>query len=170
MSAAYYNEHDPFCCDWLRNLITAGHIAPGDVDERSILDVQPEDLRGYTQWHLFAGIAIWSYSLGQAGWTDDRSVMSLSCPCQPWSAAGQQKGHADERHLWPHAFRLIETLRPPVIFGEQVASKVALSWYDGVKTDLNSIGYSLFGIDIPAAAFGAPHIRSRLYFVGERND
>ena len=34
--AAYYNEHDKFAAAWLRELIKAGHIAPGDVDERSI--------------------------------------------------------------------------------------------------------------------------------------
>lgn len=30
MSGAYYNEHDPYAAQWLRNLITAGHIAAGD--------------------------------------------------------------------------------------------------------------------------------------------
>lgn len=53
---AYYNEHDPFAAAWLRNLISAGHIAPGDVDERDIRDIRPDDLRGYTQCHFFAGI------------------------------------------------------------------------------------------------------------------
>jgi hypothetical protein len=38
---AYYNEIDPYAAQWLRNLISAGHIAPGDVDERSIVDVRP---------------------------------------------------------------------------------------------------------------------------------
>jgi hypothetical protein len=33
--SAYYNEFDPYAAEWLRNLIAAGHIAPGDVDERS---------------------------------------------------------------------------------------------------------------------------------------
>lgn len=41
---AYYNEFDPFAAAWLRNIIAAGHIAAGDVDERSIKDVQPDDL------------------------------------------------------------------------------------------------------------------------------
>ena len=31
---AYYNEIDPYAAQWLRNLINAGHIAPGIVDER----------------------------------------------------------------------------------------------------------------------------------------
>jgi len=37
---AYYNEIDAFAAQWLRNLIAAGHIAPGIVDERSIEDVK----------------------------------------------------------------------------------------------------------------------------------
>lgn len=56
MSRAYYNEFNPFAAQWLRNLIDAGAIAPGDVDERSIEDVRPTDLLGYTQCHFFAGI------------------------------------------------------------------------------------------------------------------
>lgn len=36
---AYYNEHDPYAAQWLRNLIAFGCIADGDVDERSIEDV-----------------------------------------------------------------------------------------------------------------------------------
>jgi len=49
---AYYSEIDPFAAAWLRELIKAGHIAPGDVDERSIVEVRPDDLTGYTQVRL----------------------------------------------------------------------------------------------------------------------
>ena len=63
--SAYYNEFDPFAAAWLRNLIAQGLIAPGDVDERSIKDVSPDDLRGYTQCHFFAGIGGWSYAARQ---------------------------------------------------------------------------------------------------------
>ena len=49
---AYDNEHEPYAAQWLRNLIAAGHIAPGDVDARDIQDVTPDDLTGYTQCHL----------------------------------------------------------------------------------------------------------------------
>ena len=85
---AYYNENNRFAAQWLRNLIAAGDIAPGDVDERSITEVRPDDLRGYTQCHFFAGIGGWSAALRLAGWPDDRPVWTGSCPCQPFSAAG----------------------------------------------------------------------------------
>jgi len=167
--AAYYNEIDPFAAAWLRELIRAGYIAPGEVDTRSIEDVTAGDLRGFTQCHFFAGIGVWSYALRCAGWPDDRPVWTGSCPCQSFSAAGKRKGFADERHLFPAWFKLIEACKPPVIFGEQVASKDGLMWFDLVKSELRSAGYSVFGCDLPASAFGSPHIRQRIYFVGERN-
>lgn len=77
---AYYNEVDPYAAEWLRNLILCGLIAPGDVDERSIEDVTPADLRGYTQCHFFAGIGVWSYALRMAQWPDSRPVWTGSCP------------------------------------------------------------------------------------------
>jgi len=162
---AYYNEHDPYAAQWLRNLIAAGHIADGDVDERSIVDVRPCELRGYSQWHLLAGIGVWSYALRLAGWSDSRSVLTCSCPCQPFSAAGKGAGFADERHLWPAAFHIIRELEPATIFGEQVASKDAEPWIDLVHADLETVGYAFGCIPFPSASVGAPHIRDRAYWV-----
>lgn len=54
--AAYYNENNAACVDWLRALIQAGHIPRGVVDPRPIQEVQPEDLREFTHCHFFAGI------------------------------------------------------------------------------------------------------------------
>ena len=163
----YYNEIDPFCVKWLSELMKAGAIPEGIIDDRSIDDVRPKELEPFNQCHFFAGIGVWAYALKQAGW-GDRPVWTGSCPCQPFSAAGKSGGFADERHLWPVWFKLIEKNRPKVIFGEQVSSKDALAWYDLVKSDMNHIKYSMFVADMPASAFGAPHIRQRMYFVGEQ--
>lgn len=164
---AYYNEFDPYAAQWLRNLIAAGHIAPGDVDERSIEDVTPTDLAGYVQCHFFAGIGGWSYALRLAGWDDARSCWTGSCPCQPFSAAGQRKGTADDRHLWPAWYWLIQQCRPSVVFGEQVSAAVRHVWLDLVCADLEALGYACGPVVVPACSVGAPHIRQRLWFVAE---
>ncbi|WP_101048894.1 DNA cytosine methyltransferase [Macromonas nakdongensis] len=163
---AYYNEIDPAAAQWLRNLIAAGHIAPGYVDERSIEDVYPSDLRGFTQCHFFAGIGVWSHALRSAGWGDDRPVWTGSCPCQPFSAAGKGAGFDDERHLWPAFHHLIKECKPATVIGEQVASKDADPWINLVHTDLEALGYAFGAVPFPSAGVGAPHIRDRLYWVG----
>lgn len=164
---AYYNEIDPYAAAWLRNLIRDGLIACGDVDTRSIEDVQPNDLKGYTQCHFFAGIGVWSLALRNAGWRDDEPVWTGSCPCQPFSAAGKQKGVADPRHLWPAWFRLIRECRPGVIFGEQVRAAIRHGWLDLVSSDLEGIDYRVGAAVMGAHSVGAPHIRDRCYFVAD---
>jgi len=178
---AYYNEFDPKAAAWLRELIKRGLIADGVVDERSILDVVADDLVGFTQCHFFAGIGGWSYALRLAGWQDDWQVWTGSPPCQPFSAAGQQKGQADDRHLAPHFAALVAAGRPPILFGEQVASsavfgKVAKragggageppewAWIDDLSDRLEAAHYAVGAADIPAAGVGAPHIRQRTFF------
>jgi DNA (cytosine-5)-methyltransferase 1 len=163
----YYNEIDPYAAQWLRNLIAAGHLAKGEVDERSITEIQPDDLLGFDQCHFFAGIGVWGHALRRAGWADDRPVWTGSCPCQPFSAAGKQEGFADERHLWPTWFNLIRQCRPAIVLGEQVAS--ALDWLDLVSTDMEDAGYAFGAADLCAAGFGGAHIRQRLYFTGVAN-
>jgi len=163
---AYYNEFDAKAAAWLRELIADGHIAPGEVDERDIRDVKPDDLRPFRQVHLFAGIGGWSAALRQAGWRDDdKPVWTASCPCQPFSAAGGRSGFTDERHLWPAVYHLATQCRPDVLLGEQVASKDGLAWIDLVSSDMEAAGYAGGALDLCSAGFGAPNIRQRLYFV-----
>lgn len=163
----YYNDNDPYCAEWLRRLIAAGHLPPGDVDDRDIREVRAEDLRGYTSAHFFAGIGGWPYALRLAGWPDDEPVWTGSCPCQPFSAAGRGRGVADDRHLWPEFYRLIAECRPPVVFGEQVASKAGRAWLGAVQADLEALGYAVGRADVCAAGVGAPHIRQRLWWVAD---
>jgi DNA (cytosine-5)-methyltransferase 1 len=164
--SAYYNEFEGFAAAWLRELMRDGLIPEGDVDERSITEVQPDDLKGFTQAHFFAGIGGWAYALRLAGWPTDQPVWTGSCPCQPFSAAGKGGAFTDPRHLWPEWFRLIRECRPPVLFGEQVAQAVGWGWLDLVSTDLEGCDYAVGAAVLPAASVGAPHKRERLWFVG----
>jgi DNA (cytosine-5)-methyltransferase 1 len=166
--SAYYNEIDSFAAAWLRELIKAKLIADGEVDERSIELVSPDDLRGFRQCHFFAGIGGWSYALRLAGWPDDRECWTGSCPCQPFSIAGRVwagNGSADPRHLWPAWRNLIRERQPPIIFGEQVASADGLGWLDLVCAELEAANYAFGAVDLCAAGVGAPINRPRLWFV-----
>jgi DNA (cytosine-5)-methyltransferase 1 len=165
--AAYYNEFDPFAAAWLRELIKAGHIADGDVDERSIIEVTADDVRGYTQHHFFAGIGGWSYAARLAGWPDDKPLFTGSPPCQPFSAAGKRLGAADERHLAPHWLELVKAVRPPFVAGEQVAAAINKdAWLDDLLDALEAEDYATGAIVLQACGIGAPHIRQRIFFVG----
>jgi DNA (cytosine-5)-methyltransferase 1 len=162
---AAYNEIDPYCCAWLSNLMDAGLITPGVIINKSIEDVYPDELRGFDRVHLFAGIGVWDYALTRAGWRGP--AWTLSCPCQPFSAAGEGRGFADERHLWPDARWLIRECKPRQIFGEQVAGKDAEPWLDLVSTELEALGFAFGALAFPSAGIGAPHIRDRTYFVAD---
>jgi DNA (cytosine-5)-methyltransferase 1 len=179
--AVYYNDADPAACAWLRELIAANLLPDGEVDERSILDVEPAELRDFAQCHFFAGIGGWPYALRLAGVGTDLSVWTGSPPCQPFSQAGQRKGQNDDRHLAPAFLRLIAVCRPDFVFGEQVASAAVLgrvgrkpgaavegpadwAWFDALAAELEAASYAVAAADLPAAGIGAPHIRQRLFF------
>lgn len=162
MSKAWYNENDPKTAAWLRELIKAGLIADGEVDERSIVDVRADDLRGFVQCHFFAGIGGWSYALRLAGWPDERPVWTGSCPCQKHSSAARGRNVAPD--LWPPFLRLITASRPNDVFGEQVAH--ARDWIDGVCDDLEALDYEVGAAVLPAVGVGFDHARPRIYFIG----
>jgi len=173
----YYNDNDPLVCAWVRQLMFDGLIPYGVVDSRSILDVKPADLEGFTQCHFFCGIAGWAQALKLAGWLATRPVWTGSPPCQPFSAAGKLEGKDDVRHLAPHFISLVAACRPPVLFGEQVASAGVFgksakrvrgapewAWLDDLSDRLEAAHYAVGASDIPAAGVGAPHIRQRTFF------
>jgi DNA (cytosine-5)-methyltransferase 1 len=177
----FYNDNDPKACAWLRELIADGHLPPGDVDERSILEIKADELRGFDQCHFFAGVGFWSLALQWAGLGTTPGIWTGSCPCQPFSCAGAGKGTADERHLWPVFRDLIVACRPSVVFGEQVASAAVIGkvgrgaakpagpvWLDGVRADVEAAGYAFGAAVVGAHSVGAPHIRQRCYWVADR--
>jgi len=166
---AYYNEFDPDAAAWLRELIADGLIAPGDVDERAIIDVSANDIKGYGQCHWFAGIGGWSYALRLADWPDDKPVWTASLPCQPFSTAGKQLGKQDERHLLPYFLELVKKCKPDTIFGEQVERAIGHGWLDDLQTNMEAEGYAVGHCVLGAHSVGAAHIRQRLYWVADSN-
>jgi len=163
----YYNENDPNCAQWLRNLCADGLIPAGDVDDRDIRDVRPSDVSGYVQCHFFAGIGIWPLALRMAGWPDGRRIWTGSCPCGPFSQSGKRLGFADDRHLWPAWHWLIRQCRPVSLAGEQVESVDGRIWLDVVSADLENCGYTCGAAVLPSAGVGAPNLRHRFFWVAD---
>lgn len=132
-------------------------------------------------------------------WRGRVNVLTGGFPCQPFSYAGQRRGAQDDRYLWPYMFRCIDQIQPDYVVAENVAgiltmveqgevSEVASSadLFDSLNDirgyrlretftlqricdDLESHGYSVQPVLIPACAVGAPHRRDRVFIIGHRN-
>lgn len=165
----YYNENNKFAANWLEKLMQEQLIPQGIVDRRSIAEIKPDDLKQYKQCHFFAGIGGWSYALELAKWEEDRPVWTGSCPCQPFSAAGNKKGFNDERDLWPVWFKLIKECKPTTVFGEQVEPAIKHGWLDRLSNDLEAEDYAIGAAVLPACSVGTPHQRKRLWWVANSN-
>lgn len=96
-------------------------------------------------------------------------VLTGGIPCQPTSSLGRMRGTADERWLWPDALRLVRLLRPKVVHFENPPALLTLERgraFGGIATELAALGYDLWWDVVPAAAFGAGHLRERLFLIG----
>ncbi len=85
-------------------------------------------------------------------------------PCQPHSVTGKRKGAEDDRNLWPEFIRIIRTLKPRYVLGENVPGIIS-TYLDTVLSDLEGEGYTCATFNLPACAFDAPHRRERIFIV-----
>lgn len=99
-----------------------------------------------------SGVALWISSL-------------LATRVSRFSQAGSRRGEDDARHLWPEVFRVVQEVRPALVFLENVAGHVGLG-LGGVLRDLRSAGYRATATLVRAADVGAPHQRERVFILG----
>ena len=91
-------------------------------------------------------------------------------PCQDISNAGKRAGITGNRSsLWKHYLRAIVSLRPRLVFAENVAA-LTQRGLDVVLVDLAAIGYDAEWHCVPAAAVGAHHRRDRIIILAYPHD
>ena len=100
---------------------------------------------------------------------EDVDVIAAGYPCQPFSVAGRRAGFDDPRNVWPAVARAVRDIRPRFVLLENVTGHLSVGFGD-VLGDLAAFGYRVEWDVIPAAAFGAPHLRERVWIVGARAD
>lgn len=104
--------------------------------------------------------------------TQDWTILTGGFPCQPFSHAGRRQGTSDDRYKWPEMFAVIQNVRPNWVIAENVRGLV--TWNEGmvletVCADLESEGYEVQPLIIPAVAVGAPHRRDRVWIIAHAN-
>lgn len=102
---------------------------------------------------------------------DIRTIPTVRCdlitggfPCQPHSLAGKRRGSKDDRHLWPAMRDVIGRCKPTWVCGENVPGIIGVE-LDKVLSDLESLGYRVQPLVIPACAVDANHRRDRVWIV-----
>lgn len=91
-------------------------------------------------------------------------IITGGFPCQPFSAAGNQKGDKDDRYLWPQMLRIIGESRPAWVIAENVNGLLRMG-IDKVLADLEAEGYTTRTLIIPACGKNAQHRRDRLWIL-----
>lgn len=168
--SAYYNDLAHFPCEVLRQQIAAGLLPEGYVDERDIREVHTAGLMGYTHIHLFAGIGAFALGFKRASVPDDLRVITIGFPCKDISNLGSKTGiTGPQSQLWNESARILRELvahhfRPDYIIVENV-ERLLQRGFGHVLADLASCGFDAQWQVLPAAAFGAPHLRERLFII-----
>jgi len=95
-------------------------------------------------------------------------ILTAGVPCQPTSLAGKRRGKEDDRWLWPEALRIINEARPDWCLLENPIGLIGMG-FDGICSTLESQGYEVGAVNIPACAVNSPQIRQRVWIVAHRS-
>lgn len=92
-------------------------------------------------------------------------------PCPPFSHAGKQLGHLDERDLFPAALRLVEQTQPKAVLLENVRGLLDpkfAEYRQSILDRLEELGYKAEWKLIQASWHGVPQLRPRSILVALR--
>lgn len=100
-------------------------------------------------------------------------LLAGGVPCPPFSVAGKQLGHDDERDLFPEALRLVKECNPRAVMLENVRGLFApkfAEYRNNIKNQLKSMGYECFWELIQSNHYGVPQQRSRTILIALKQE
>ena len=100
-------------------------------------------------------------------------VVTGGFPCQPFSVAGKRKGTDDDRYLWDEMLRVITEVKARWIVGENVAGIINIEngkVLQQIQKDLESEGFQVQCLVIPASGVGAWHQRKRVWIIANSDN
>lgn len=104
---------------------------------------------------------------------DKIDLLSGGVPCPPFSVAGKQLGHNDDRDLFPEMLRLIEEINPKAVMIENVRGlldKKFDQYREFILSRIDDLGYNHHIQLLNASDYGVPQLRPRVIIVGIRKD
>jgi len=100
-------------------------------------------------------------------------LLAGGVPCPPFSIAGKQLGHLDERDLFPEAIRLAKQCNPKVIMLENVRGLLDIKFKEyrrNILNELYKMGYQCDWRLVNASDFGVSQLRPRAILVGLKKE
>lgn len=124
-------------------------------------------------WSIYSGIN--DGDVTKVEWdrfVDTIEVIHGGPPCQPFSIAGQQKGHEDERNMWGEFSRAVNSIKPRAFVAENVLGLLNPKFTGFIqKYILDQLqSYHITMFEMNSADFGVPQIRRRVFFVGFKDE
>lgn len=100
-------------------------------------------------------------------------LLAGGVPCPPFSVAGKQLGHKDERDLFPEAIRLVKECKPKAVMLENVRGLFAPKfdlYRDEIRKQLECLGYQCFWELIQSNHYGVPQQRPRAVLIALKDE
>jgi len=144
------------------------HVASFEILEKAAATL----IKARPEWDVRDGSEGDVRSMTDAGWRKFRGetdVVHGGPPCQPFSIAGRQRGHLDERDMWPEFVRCVLAVRPRAFVAENVPAIADKKFEGYVKENILAPlehRYTIRRFVLKATDFGVPQIRRRVFFVG----
>ena len=141
------------------------HIALVEIDKSACETLR----RNRPHWNVIEG-DVKSFSAKKYHGVD---LLAGGVPCPPFSIAGKQLGHEDDRDLFPEALRLVRECNPKAVMLENVRGLFDPkfeAYRENIKSELSDLGYTCEWELVHTHHYGVPQLRPRTLLIALKKE